>query len=94
VCSLSIYKGDVVLRNLQLKADALEGLDLPVTVRAGLLGSLTLKVPWSSLGTVPVEAKIDRLYLLASPKTEEERGKGVKTEVSCTDMSKVACFVG
>ncbi|KAL4858517.1 Vacuolar protein sorting-associated protein 13C [Chlorella vulgaris] len=78
--SLSIYKGDVVLRNLQLKADALEGLDLPVTVRAGLLGSLTLKVPWSSLGTVPVEAKIDRLYLLASPKTEEERGKGVKTE--------------
>lgn len=91
VCSLSIYKGDVVLRNLQLKADALEGLDLPVTVRAGLLGSLTLKVPWSSLGTVPVEAKIDRLYLLASPKTEEERGKGVKTEVSCKHMSQVAC---
>ena len=40
-----------------------------------------LQVPWSSLGTVPVEAKIDRLYLLASPKTEEERGKGVRREV-------------
>ncbi|EFN57975.1 hypothetical protein CHLNCDRAFT_13140, partial [Chlorella variabilis] len=66
---ISIYKGDVVLRNLQLKPDALAGLDLPVTVRAGLLGSLTLKVPWSSLGTVPVEVKIDRLYLLASPKS-------------------------
>jgi vacuolar protein sorting-associated protein 13A/C len=78
---ISIYKGDVVLKNLQLKPEALDGLDLPVTVRAGLLGSLTLKVPWSSLGTVPVEVKIDRLYLLASPKSEEERGKGVKGEV-------------
>jgi vacuolar protein sorting-associated protein 13A/C len=77
---VSIYKGDVVLNNLRLKPDALAALDLPVTVRAGLLGSLTLKVPWSSLGTVPVEAKIDRLYLLASPKTEEERGKGVRKE--------------
>ena len=28
-----------------------------------------------------MEAKIDRLYLLASPKTEEERGKGVRREV-------------
>ena len=41
---MSIYKGDVVLNNLRLKPDALAALDLPVTVRAGLLGSLTLKV--------------------------------------------------
>ena len=40
---ISIYKGDVVLRNLRLRPDALASLDLPVTVRAGLLGSLTLK---------------------------------------------------
>lgn len=41
---ISIYQGDVVLKNLRLKADALSELDLPVTVEAGLLGSLTLKV--------------------------------------------------
>ena len=138
---ISIYKGDVVLKNLRLRPDALAELDLPITVRAGLLGSLTLKVrqrqlsaaasaaddgvvagvsaqpcipaawhpagccrllqrrqpphphlpsrrsllqvPWSSLGAVPVEAKLDRLFLLASPKTEEERGEGVCTEVGC-----------
>lgn len=43
--------------------------------------SLSLQVPWSGLGAVPVEAKIDRLFLLVSPKTEEERGSGVATEV-------------
>lgn len=44
ICRISIYKGDVVLKNLRLRPDALASLDLPVTVRAGLLGSLTLKV--------------------------------------------------
>lgn len=39
------------------------------------------QVPWSSLGTVPVEVSVDRLYLLASPKADEERGRGVRREV-------------
>ena len=41
---ISVFKGDVVLRNLKLKAEALADLDLPITVKSGLLGSLTLKV--------------------------------------------------
>ena len=41
---VSVFAGDVVLRNLKLKPEALEALDLPVTVKSGLLGSLTLKV--------------------------------------------------
>ena len=41
---ISVFKGDVVLRNLKLKPDALADLDLPVTIKSGLIGSLTLKV--------------------------------------------------
>ena len=41
---ISVFKGDVSLRNLRLKPEALADLDLPITVKAGLLGSLTLKV--------------------------------------------------
>jgi len=67
-CRISIYAGDVTLKNLQLKQDALDDLDLPVEVRAGLLGSLTLKVPWKNLGGTPVVVNIDQLYILASPK--------------------------
>jgi hypothetical protein len=44
---ISVWKGDVQLRNLHLKPEALNGLDLPVTVKAGLLGKLTLKVSTS-----------------------------------------------
>lgn len=38
------YAGDVVLKDLQLKAEALNALKLPLTVKAGFLGSVTLKV--------------------------------------------------
>jgi vacuolar protein sorting-associated protein 13A/C len=41
---ISVFKGDVVLRNLKLKPEALADLALPITVKAGLLGQLTLKV--------------------------------------------------
>lgn len=39
--------GDVVLKDLQLKAEALNALKLPITVKAGFLGSVTLKVHYS-----------------------------------------------
>jgi vacuolar protein sorting-associated protein 13A/C len=73
--NISIYAGDVVLRNLRLKQDALEELDLPVTVQAGMLGSLTLKVPWNNLGGVPVVVEVNELYLLVRPRDSTAEGE-------------------
>lgn len=39
-----IFLGDVVLKDLKLKAEALNSLKLPVTVKAGFIGTITLKV--------------------------------------------------
>ena len=41
---VSVFSGDVVLNNLQLKPSALADLNLPLSVKSGLLGRLTLKV--------------------------------------------------
>lgn len=38
------FAGDVVLKDLKLKAEALNSLKLPVTVKAGFVGTITLKV--------------------------------------------------
>eukprot|EP00200_Dunaliella_tertiolecta_P009165 CAMPEP_0202383310 /NCGR_PEP_ID=MMETSP1127-20130417/48383_1 /ASSEMBLY_ACC=CAM_ASM_000462 /TAXON_ID=3047 /ORGANISM="Dunaliella tertiolecta, Strain CCMP1320" /LENGTH=122 /DNA_ID=CAMNT_0048982763 /DNA_START=57 /DNA_END=421 /DNA_ORIENTATION=- len=73
---ISVWKGDVELRNLTLKPEALQDLDLPCTVKAGLLGRLTLKVPWARLGQEPVVAEFDRLYILAEPHQEDAGTKG------------------
>ncbi|XP_074383059.1 uncharacterized protein LOC141724723 isoform X2 [Apium graveolens] len=64
---ISVWKGDVVLKDLKLKAEALNSLQLPVTVKAGFIGTITLKVPWKSLGKEPVIVLIDRVFVLAHP---------------------------
>ncbi|KAA8522113.1 hypothetical protein F0562_012573 [Nyssa sinensis] len=69
---ISVWKGDVELTNMQLKPEALNALKLPVKVKAGFLGSVKLKVPWSRLGQEPVLVYLDRIYLLAEPATQVE----------------------
>lgn len=64
---ISVWKGDVVLKDLKLKAEALNSLKLPVTVKAGFIGTITIKVPWKSLGNEPVIVLIDRVFVLAHP---------------------------
>ncbi|BFZ25790.1 hypothetical protein BsWGS_28827 [Bradybaena similaris] len=77
--SIGLWGGDVVLSQLSLKESALDNLDLPVKIKAGHLGKLTLKVPWKSLYTEPVVAQIDGIYALAVPnigiKYNEEKVK-------------------
>ncbi|KAF8380627.1 hypothetical protein HHK36_028116 [Tetracentron sinense] len=67
--NISVWKGDVELTNMQLKPEALNALKLPVKVKAGFLGSVKLKVPWSRLGQDPVLVYLDRIFLLAEPAT-------------------------
>ncbi|KAK7348007.1 hypothetical protein VNO80_22555 [Phaseolus coccineus] len=72
---ISVWKGDVVLRDLKLKAEALNALKLPVTVKAGFVGTITLKVPWKSLGKEPVIVLIDRVFVLAHPAADSRTMK-------------------
>ncbi|CAI5996531.1 unnamed protein product [Closterium sp. NIES-64] len=64
---ISVWQGDVVLRDLQLKEEALNRLRLPIAVKAGFIGSVNLKVPWSRLGVEPVVLLLDRVFILAHP---------------------------
>ncbi|OVA12725.1 Pleckstrin homology domain [Macleaya cordata] len=69
---ISVWQGDVELTNMQLKPEALNALKLPVKVKAGFLGSVKIKVPWSRLGQEPVLVYLDRIFLLVEPATNVE----------------------
>ncbi|XP_057872719.2 uncharacterized protein LOC131078906 isoform X2 [Cryptomeria japonica] len=75
---ISVWRGDVELTNMELRPEALNALKLPVKVKAGFLGSVRLKVPWSRLGQEPVLVYLDRIFLLVEPATNVE---------GCTDDS-------
>ena len=65
--SLNISGGHVVLENLQIKKECLAELELPITVKEGFLGKFSLEIPWSSLGSKPAVAVIEKVYLLIGP---------------------------
>eukprot|EP00965_Chrysotila_dentata_P001297 42391-Pleurochrysis_carterae.AAC.4 len=49
--SLSIWRGDFTLRNIALRADAINALHLPVRVCGGVVHSIEVEVPWRELTT-------------------------------------------
>ena len=77
---LSVLKGDIVLRDLALKPEALDELRLPIKVRAGYVGSVTLKVPWGSLGKKPVEVQLDSIFAVAALADADAAGTGETDE--------------
>jgi len=72
---ISVWKGNVILKDLKLKAEALNSLKLPIIVKAGFVGTITLKVPWKSLGKEPVIVLIDRVFILAHPALDADHFK-------------------
>lgn len=78
--NVGIWNGDVKLRNLELRREALDQLHLPVNVVEGHLGQLTMSIPWANLRGKPVRVNIEDVFLLAAPKEdatydEEEEAK-------------------
>ena len=86
--NVGIWSGDVKLKNLELRREALDQLHLPINVVEGHLGQLVLSIPWSNLRGKPVSVNIEDVFLLAAPKAEsdynpeeeEKRAQAVKIE--------------
>ncbi|KAI5303434.1 hypothetical protein KEM56_007548, partial [Ascosphaera pollenicola] len=70
--NIGIWSGDVKLRNLELRREALDQLHLPLNVIEGYLGELTLSIPWSNLRSKPVKVNIEDVFLLAAPRMDSE----------------------
>ena len=70
--NVGIWSGEVKLRDLELRREALDQFHLPLNVVEGHISSLTLQIPFSNLRGKPVRINIEDVFLLAAPKEEEE----------------------
>ncbi|KAG5420157.1 VPS13 [Candida metapsilosis] len=94
--NIGIWSGDVKLRNLRLKKESLDKFKLPIDVKFGHLGELTLQIPWSNLKSKPVRIIIEDLYLLASPvilqdydEEEDEKRQQALKESKLKDLEAI-----
>ena len=80
---MSIWDGELLLRDLELKTELLDALPVPFRVLGGTIGEIRVSVPWRRLGSEPMLVSIDRLLLLVVARTgdaAEEPDENVKAE--------------
>lgn len=70
--NIGIWSGDVKLKDLKLKEESLDKLGLPIALKFGHLGELTLQIPWSNIKSKPVKIIIENVYVLARAKLPTE----------------------
>lgn len=65
---MTFFIGNIELKNLKIRKDALTEYNLPIQIVFGHLGKLILKVPWTNLYSQAVHATVEDLYILFGPK--------------------------
>jgi vacuolar protein sorting-associated protein 13B len=69
---LSLWQGEVVLNNLELRLDVLESdLGLPMQLVSGKIRRLHIQVPWTSLNSEPVRVTVDTLECVMKWKDDD-----------------------
>ena len=72
---LSFWGGDAVLRNLELRLDVLEKeFGYPLALQSGHIKELRIHVPWTTLGSEPVEISISDVEIVAIVKESWSSG--------------------
>ncbi|KAG5189846.1 vacuolar protein sorting-associated protein 13A N-terminal domain-containing protein, partial [Tribonema minus] len=64
---VGLWAGDLQLKNLELRPDALRKAELPVVLRSGSVGTVRLKVPWKSFGSGGVALVVSDLKVVLEP---------------------------
>ena len=75
--------GHLQVENVQVKPDALAGLQLPFELKSGSVGRLEILIPYFEIYSKPVKVVVDDLYLLVGPIQEfdyEKHMAGVRKD--------------
>lgn len=81
---LSLWGGDVVLNNLDLRLDIIErAMQLPIMFKSGHIHELRIHVPWTKLGSEPVVITINTIecILKLRDKTYEDSRKSKSKDI-------------
>ncbi|XP_028982314.1 vacuolar protein sorting-associated protein 13A [Diachasma alloeum] len=65
--NVGIFSGDTYLTDLKLKPEALYQLGLPIRIEIGIVGKVSLKIPWAGLFSQPIILNIEDIYIVAVP---------------------------
>ena len=60
-CATAILEGYLVLEDMHIKKRFLDTLELPLSLKHGIIGRLEMRIPWSSLHKDPIIVDVDQV---------------------------------
>ncbi|PRP82292.1 vacuolar associated sorting protein [Planoprotostelium fungivorum] len=78
--NLALLGGNVRLNDLAIKPEALKAFNLPLKIRGGYVGLLSIKIPWHNLSDQPIILTLQHIHLIVGPKTEFEEEEELSRE--------------
>ncbi|KAI6181931.1 hypothetical protein M3Y98_00882500 [Aphelenchoides besseyi] len=76
--SVALLQGQVELENVPLRRTALQKYDIPLEVRSGVIGKLTLSVPITHIRSEPWVLKMSDLLVLLGPNQSDDNVEAVE----------------
>jgi hypothetical protein len=64
---ISVTKGEIKLKNVEVNSSAVDDLELPVTIKTGTVGQIHIQLPWTKLTSSPIVVTITDIYLVLCP---------------------------
>ncbi|ETO10931.1 chorein [Reticulomyxa filosa] len=88
---LSLWRGEAKLANVELRPDALDFLNLPLSIRLGFVGKIVVEADWARLSSKPTRVELEDLRLVCGPrskfKVKKKKKKSTKQNVTIALMS-------
>lgn len=73
---IGLWKGEVLLENVELVLEAFDYLQLPFAIKKGVIGKLSIKIPWKKLGWDPILIALEEVYICTCRRDDSEWSVG------------------
>ncbi|KAL1212574.1 hypothetical protein V5N11_021137 [Cardamine amara subsp. amara] len=96
---ITVWNEEVLLENVELILEAFEYLQLPIALKQGRVGKLSIKIPWKKLGRDPIIIMLEDVFICASQRTDQEWSSdvvekrefaGKKAKLAAAELAKLS----
>ncbi|GMG99180.1 hypothetical protein Nepgr_001020 [Nepenthes gracilis] len=69
---ITLWNEEVLLENVELMLEAFDYLQLPLALKQGKVGRLSIKIPWKKLGWDPIIILLEDVFICAGQRDDHE----------------------
>ncbi|KAF8099934.1 hypothetical protein N665_0235s0032 [Sinapis alba] len=96
---ITVWNEEVLLENVELILEAFDYLQLPIALKQGRVGKLSIKIPWKKIGWEPIIIKLEDVFISATQRSDQEWSSdvvekrefaGKKAKLAAAELAKLS----